>query len=192
MIKLSLILNLLASVLALITVIDLQTEYFHISFFFHFVREIGIGTIIIYVASLGIYKANAIQFGLQQLQDASSETLSSFIHWYYWSIHLSSLSLYYVSVPVLFYYRKCKIDLNEKFEHNFFKHGHDLQVVAWLFFFPVVLVLICVSIGLIMLVLSVNKIDIHQVKINPFKTIFKILQYTWKHKYPERRSTFTY
>ena len=28
--------------------------------------------------------------------------------------------------------------------------------------------------------------------MNPFKTIFKILQYTWKHKYPERQSAFTY
>ena len=50
------------------------------------------------MGSMGIYKANAIQFGLQQLQDASSEILSSFIHWYYWSIHLSSLSLFYVGV----------------------------------------------------------------------------------------------
>ena len=40
--------------------------------------------------------------------------------------------------------------------------------------------------------MSVNKFDVHQVKMNPFKTIFKILKYTWKHKYPERRSAFTY
>ena len=137
---------------------------------------------------MGIYKANAIQFGLQQLQDASSEILSSFIHWYYWSIHLSSLSLYYVSVPVLFYYRNCRINLNS----NFFPHGQNLQILGWLFYFPVALKFICVSTGLIVLALSLNKLDVHQVKINPFMTILKILQYTWKHKYPERRSAFTY
>ena len=189
MIKLSLILNLLASVLAFLLIIDIQLEYFPSTSFYDFLNTIGISNVIIYVASLGIYKANAIQFGLQQLQDASSEILSSFIHWYYWSINLSSLSLYYVSVPVLLYYRKCKINLNSRF-FNF--HGQNLQILGWLFFFPVVLVLICLSIGLIVLILSVNKLDVHQVKMNPFKTIFKILQYTWKHKYPERRSAFTY
>ena len=192
MIKLSLILNLLASVLALLSITDLQLRYFPSRSFFNFVSTICIGAIIISVAGLGIYKANAIQFGLQQLQDASSETLSSFIHWYYWSIRLSSLSLYYVSVPVLLYYKKCRIDLKEKYKSNFFKNGQNLQVVAWLFFSPIVLKLICVSTGLIVLILSVNKLDVHQVKMNPFKTIFKILQYTWKHKYPERRSAFTY
>ena len=141
------------------------------------------------MVSLGIYKANAIQFGLQQLQDASSEILSSFIHWYYWSIHLSSLALYYISVPVLLFYRKCKINLNSRFFHL---DGQNLQIVAWLFFFLSVLVLICASTGLIVWVLSVNKLDFHQVKINTIKTIFKILQYTWMHKYPERRSAFTY
>ena len=189
MIKLSLILNLLAAVLALLFVINIQLEYFPSTSFYHFARKISIGTVIIYVASLGVYRANAIQFGLQQLQDASSEILSSFIHWYYWSIHLSSLSLYYVSIPVLLYYRKCNINLSSRFFHL---HGQHDQILSWLFYFPVVLVLICVSIGLIVLVLSVNKLDIHQVKMNPFKTIVKILQYTWKHKYPERRSAFTY
>ena len=189
MIKLSLILNLLAGVLALLPVIDLQLEYFPSTSFSYFVITICIGIVMIYVGSMGMYKANAIQFGLQQLQDAPSEILSSFIHWYYWSIHLSSLSLYYVSVPALFYYRKCKINLSSRF---FNLHGQNLQILGWLFFFPVLLMLICVSTGLILLILSVDKLDVHQVKMNPFKTIFKILQYTWKHKYPERRSAFTY
>ena len=189
MIKLSLILNLLAGVLVFLIIIDIQLEYFPSTSFHDFLNTIGIGTIIIYVASLGIYKANAIQFGLQQLQDASSEILSSFIHWYYWSMNLSSLTLYYVSVPMLLYFRKCKINLNSRFFHF---HGQNLQILGWLFFFPVVLMLICVSIGLNVLILSVNKLDVHQVKMNPFKIIFKILQYTWKHKYPERRSAFTY
>ena len=106
MIKLSLILNLLAGVLALLLIIDIQLEYFPSISFYDFLKTIGISTVIIYVASLGIYKANVIQFGLQQLQDASSEILSSFIHWYYWSMNLSSLSLYYVSVPVIIILQK--------------------------------------------------------------------------------------
>ena len=188
MIKLSLVLNILACILAFFFVIDLQFQYFPSVVLRNLANSVGIIALIVDVGSMGIYKANAIQFGLQQLQDASSEILSSFIHWYYWSIHLSSLSLYYVSVPVLFYYRNCRINLNG----NFFPHGQNLQILGWLFYFPVALKFICVSTGLIVLALSLNKLDVHQVKINPFMTILKILRYTWKHKYPERRSAFTY
>ena len=35
-------------------------------------------------------------------------------------------------------------------------------------------------------------LDIHYKKSNPFKTIFKVLNYARKTKYPERRSAFTY
>lgn len=34
---------------------------------------------------LGVFEANAIQFGVDQLHFAPSEELSKFVHWYYWS-----------------------------------------------------------------------------------------------------------
>ena len=37
-----------------------------------------------------------------------------------------------------------------------------------------------------------NHFEIHQTKINPFKTIFKILKYSFTHKLPVRRSALTY
>ena len=43
-----------------------------------------------------------------------------------------------------------------------------------------------------MLALIVNKLNVHKVKMNLFKLILSILQYTWKHNYFERRSAFTY
>ena len=44
--------------------------------------------LVIAVATIGIFEANAVQFGMDQLMEASSTQLSSFIHWYYWSMHL--------------------------------------------------------------------------------------------------------
>ena len=38
------------------------------------------------LAGLGMYEANAIQFGMDQMLEASSEQLSSFIHWYFWCV----------------------------------------------------------------------------------------------------------
>ena len=41
--------------------------------------------------SLGLFEANAIQFGMDQLLESSSDQLSSFIHWYYWSSYVDTL-----------------------------------------------------------------------------------------------------
>ena len=41
--------------------------------------------------ALGLYEANAIQFGMDQMLDASSEQLSSFVYWYFWCIDIGSL-----------------------------------------------------------------------------------------------------
>ena len=46
------------------------------------------------IASVGIFEANAIQFGMDQLLEASSAQLSSFVHWYFWAIHLGQQSLF--------------------------------------------------------------------------------------------------
>ena len=43
--------------------------------------------------SLGLFKANAIQFGMDQLLESSSDQLSSFIHWYYWSSYVGHFIL---------------------------------------------------------------------------------------------------
>ena len=47
--------------------------------------------VIVGVIGFGMYEANAIQFGMDQMLEASSEQLSSFIHWYYWSLHVGPL-----------------------------------------------------------------------------------------------------
>ena len=44
--------------------------------------------ILLSTASVGLFEANAIQFGMDQLLEASSRQLSKFIHWYFWSMLL--------------------------------------------------------------------------------------------------------
>ena len=39
-------------------------------------------------AAVAMFEANVIQFGMDQMLEASSAQLSAFIHWYYWSIQL--------------------------------------------------------------------------------------------------------
>ena len=52
--------------------------------------------LIVYTIGLGLFQANAIQFGLDQLLEAPTPKLIAFIHWYYWAQNLGSLALFYV------------------------------------------------------------------------------------------------
>ena len=40
------------------------------------------------ITSIGVFEANAIQFGMDQLLEASSDQLSAFVHQYLWATHL--------------------------------------------------------------------------------------------------------
>ena len=64
--------------------------------------------VIVGLAGLGMYEANAIQFGMDQMMDASSEQLSSFIHWYFWSVHFGNLFVFYITIGVSAYVSDCK------------------------------------------------------------------------------------
>ena len=59
------------------------------------------------VMGLGLFEANAIQFGLDQLLEAPTPKLISFIHRYYWSQNAAGLILYYTVIAgTLATYRK--------------------------------------------------------------------------------------
>ena len=53
------------------------------------------------VVSTGMFEANAIQFGMDQMLEASSDQLSTFIHWYYWSMSLSAGLLSGITIAAL-------------------------------------------------------------------------------------------
>ena len=53
---------------------------------------------LVYTVGLALFQANAIQFGLDQLLEAPTPKLISFIHWYYWAQNVGSLVFFYVVV----------------------------------------------------------------------------------------------
>ena len=46
---------------------------------------------------VGLFEANALQFGLDQLLEAPTPKLISFIHWYYWTHNVVQLVAMYLS-----------------------------------------------------------------------------------------------
>ena len=56
-----------------------------------FVLAIGTMLIAVVLGSFGMIQANILQFGMDQLTEASCDKLSKFVRWYYWVTKLSLL-----------------------------------------------------------------------------------------------------
>ena len=70
-------------------------------------------TIVICLIGIGLFESTAIQFGMDQMLEASSDKLSTFIHWYYWSSKLGTLIIGYMAYAVLSYFQHCRIIFKE-------------------------------------------------------------------------------
>ena len=65
----------------------------HYHLFLYFPIGLSVITIII---GIGLFESTAIQFGMDQMLEASSDKLSTFIHWYYWCSNLGRLVVLYI------------------------------------------------------------------------------------------------
>ena len=140
------------------------------------------------MVGLGMFEANAIQFSLDQMMEASSEQLSSFIHWYFWCAHAGSLVMFYffVSVLVLFInglFKKLTI-------YDLISNGRS--VFLWHFFILLVFSIFFSVLNAFVFFCCKKYFQIEEIKQNPLKLIINVLKYSYHHKYPERRSAFTY
>ena len=114
----------------------------------------------------GGFQANIIQFGVDQLPDASSCEVRAFVAWYVWTSISSqvtaSLTLYYVS-----------------------SEQYKLLSLA---------LLICgnLSLTVSMNIIFKNVLIKEPGTQNPFKLVYKVIMYALKNKRPRQRSAFTY
>ena len=120
------------------------------------------------VCSMGNVYTNALPFIIDQMIGASADDISAVVQWYYWSFSLG------VSVPYII-----AILPIEQLQQN-------LSVIS------LTIIFLCLSSVLITDCLCHKWLDIHYKSSSPFKTIFKVLNYARKTKYPEHRSAFTY
>ena len=112
----------------------------------------------------GGFQANVVQFGVDQLCDASSSEIKTFVTWYSWTI-VSSIAT--VSTACLYISEEYKLLV-------------PLLVCLKL--------TVAVSLGILF-----NKVLIKEpVTQNPFKTVYGVIKYALKHKSPRLRSAFTY
>ena len=129
--------------------------------------------LIAFIIGLAGYQANMIQLGLDQLFEAPSQYLGLFILYAVWAFKLGSLPLM-ASLPSLF----C---------------GSAIRLVAtgMLILLPFVILISMIA----LLIISWWKrhwFTFDTGLKNPYKTVFKIIDFARKHKHPLQRSAFTY
>ena len=144
-----------------------------------YIRVIPVLPIIALITiGVGLFEANALQFGLDQLLEAPTPKLIAFIHWYYWTHNVVQLVVMFITVGML------SQTLFSPQEENFIRSALPLTVLA-------MLGLAAVG-SLVLFHKSKHHLYILRAGLNPFKNIYKVLKYSWNHKVPEHRSAFTY
>ena len=141
--------------------------------------------LIFYTIGLGLFQANAIQFGLDQLLEAPTPKLISFIHWYYWAQNVGSLTLFYVVANSALLIKK----VDEITDGAIYKSLENMNICEVIFGISLA---ICFIVVLVKFCTTKNHFYIERAGLNPFKKMCHFLKYSWKHKVPEHRSAFTY
>ena len=167
-------------------------SYFHVYIVhYHVPPYIAVVVVILMVSaivSLGMFEATAIQFGMDQMVEASSDQISAFIHWYYWSMNIGVGVMALVGSGVMTLLIQCMIEIPSE--------DVSVNTIFLLFLYlllPALLLLFLCSIcALVCLYLCKKHLTIEPAGHSPFVEVYKVLKYAWQHKCPERRSAFTY
>ena len=137
------------------------------------------------IVGKGMFESTVIQFGTDQMIEASSNQLSIFIHWYYWSLYIGNVCIDIIAAGILVYLSYCHISIKPHYRRAVYK---------WLIL-PVTIpqcCLCCITLLLLYLKKFKNYLNIEPVGVNPVKQIIDVLKYAYHHKYPVRRSALSY
>ena len=181
MIKFSIVLMFTSSVLMFVTgILMYLTPLKYLP-----LNVVAVAFVVTGITGLGMYEANAIQFGMDQMMEVSSKQLSSFIHWYFWCCHVGSLLFFYVLLGEILYLADChvKMETYQKSPHTYL--GLLLLISSC------IQIILCL-VEIFYMYYKRKDFVIEQTTKNPLSIVVKVLKYSSKHKYPENRSAFTY
>jgi len=127
-----------------------------------------------------IFIINALQFGMDQLHSSSTEDSILFIHWYVW--------IYYT----------CSLITATSWNFLFYGNSNN-NITMSLSYVGLGFLVFSVAAALSLLVLSLCILHHRKVLfllepagVNPYKLVYRVTSFVWRHKVPLRRSAFTY
>ena len=125
------------------------------------------------VATLfGAFLASVIPLGIDQIITGSNNNISAFIQWMLWSIAVGNSVVKTVGYTA----------------YTCMHYQESDTLIMILSLIPVFLL----SVAIVLDFFFGHKLVQEPVTVNPVTLIFKVLKYAAKHKYPVRRSAFTY
>ena len=143
--------------------------------------------LVLVIVGKGMFESTVIQFGTDQMIEASSDQLSTFIHWYYWSLHIGDACINFVVFGIAEYFSQCYFNI---------VNSHSTAQYALICLSICLLMLQCTFCFITLLLLYLKKfknyLNIEPVGANPVKQIIDVLKYVYHHKYPVRRSALSY
>ena len=129
-------------------------------------------SLVLFIMGMIGYQANFIQLGLDQLFEARSHFLGLFVHYAVWIFHLGAVPAA-IALP---------LELCHRFSGRVTTVYYSIPV----FLILSLIALLCVSCW------KYNWFYTTPSQSNPYKTVFRILNFIRKNKYPLQRSAFTY
>ena len=135
---------------------------------FHIIAYYVVFPIVFMIVNVGLagFQANIIPFGIDQMPTGSTEQLSAFVHWYYWSRNIGSGFILILLTCVA---------------------KDDIVVVI-----QSLVEAVCITIALLCWYLLKKWLIAEPHSYNPFHTVYKVLKFASKHKSPIFRSSLTY
>ena len=134
---------------------------------------LAISVTCLFFLGYGLFEANIIQFGTDQLQFSPSEELSSFTYWFTY--------MYYCPLAVVLVMASIVTGL---VHNNTIYYAFTVMFGSGCFLiFFAILSFCCFKHHLVIEPAQHN---------NPVKLIWRVIKYAWKHKQPMRRSAFTF
>ena len=138
-----------------------------------------------------MFESTVIQFGTDQMIEASSAQLSTFIHWYYWSLYIGDFCVNIILAAISGLLSHCYFSLRDFHEHS--THHHIFAL--WTFTVPVT-ILQCIVCCFTLLLLYLKKVKSYlnneSIGVNPVRKVIDVLKYAYHHNYPVRRSALSY
>ena len=116
------------------------------------------------------YQSNYVQLGLDQLQDAPSYSLGLFVHAVLWFLTVGLMV-----VQLIVSWCTCSYD------------QHVIRLLVGLPFIFILVLLVLMVVG------RWKQQWFHTdppVRHNPYKSVFQVIKFAWKHKYPVQYSTY--
>ena len=147
-------------------------------------------TFVLMIVGKGMFESTVIHFGTDQMIEASSAQLGTFIHWHYWSLHIGSVCINVIFIGMAQYFSQCKINITSI--QNLHDNGIDIVIYVLIPICSLQCILCCITLLLLYLKKFKKYLNIEPVGINPVKQIIDVLKYAYHHKYPVRRSALSY